>query len=65
MGHPSRNKEDNRAEDDLNCGGPAQEVLEEKNVIMQTRDPSCNILFILLLEWYLLNYSYFLAINPT
>lgn len=34
MGHPSRNKEDNNAEDDLNCEGPAQEVLEEKNVIM-------------------------------
>lgn len=32
VGHPSRNKEGNSTEDDLNCGGPAQEVLEGKNV---------------------------------
>ena len=34
MGHSSRNREDSSAEGDLNCGGLAQEVSEEKDVNM-------------------------------
>ena len=34
----------NGAEGDLNCGGLAQEVSEEKNVSMWPRDYSCDIL---------------------
>jgi hypothetical protein len=32
MGHPRRNMGDSGAEGDLNCGGLAQEVSEEKNI---------------------------------
>ena len=38
MGHPSRNMEDSGAENDLNCGGMAQEASEEKNFSMLPRD---------------------------
>jgi hypothetical protein len=36
--------EDHGAKDDLNCGGLAQEVSEEKNVSLWPRDYSCDIL---------------------
>jgi hypothetical protein len=36
--------EDSGAEGDLNCGGLAQVVSEEKNVSMLHRDHSCGIL---------------------
>ena len=44
MGHTSRSVEDGGVEDDLNCGGPAQEVSEEKNFSMLLGDSSCDIL---------------------
>ena len=34
VGNPSRNMKDIGAEGDLNCGGLAQEVSEEKNISM-------------------------------
>jgi hypothetical protein len=43
MGHPSRNMEDSGAEGDLNCGGLAQEVSEEKNFSLLPRNSSCDI----------------------
>ena len=43
-GHTSRSMEDSGAEGDLNCGGLAQVVSEEKNVSMLHRDHSCGIL---------------------
>ena len=42
-GHPRKDLEDNGAEGDLNCGGQAQEVLEEKNVSVWPRDIFCYI----------------------
>jgi hypothetical protein len=42
-GHPNRNMEDSGVEGDLNYGGLAQEVSEEKNVDIWPRDYSCDI----------------------
>ena len=44
MGHPSWSMADSGTEGDLNCGGLAQEVSEEKNFNMWPRDCSCDIL---------------------
>lgn len=44
MRHPSRNMKESDAKDDLNCGGPAPEVSEEKNFSMWPRNCSCVIL---------------------
>lgn len=38
MGHSSRNMEDSGVENDLNCGGMAQEASKEKNFSMLPRD---------------------------
>ena len=46
MGHPSRSMEDRGAEDELNCGGLAQEVSEGKNISMWPKDQSYDILTI-------------------
>jgi hypothetical protein len=43
MGHNNRRMEDSGANDDLNCEGPAREVLE-KNISMWPKDHSCDIL---------------------
>ena len=45
MGHTSGSMEDSGAECDLmNCMGLVQEVSEEKNVSILSRDHSCDIL---------------------
>ena len=44
MGHASRNIENSGSEEDLNCGGLAQEVSVEQNVSVWPRDCSCDIL---------------------
>ena len=44
VNHSSRKMEDIDAEGDLNCGGLAQEVSEEKNSSKRTKEHSCNIL---------------------
>ena len=36
--------EDSGAEGDLNCGGPGQQVSEEKNITMWPRNQFCHIL---------------------
>ena len=43
MGHISGNREDNVAESNIDCDGPAQMVSEE-NISKQPRDSSCDIL---------------------
>ena len=43
-GLSDRNMEDSDAEGDLNCGVPAQEISEEKNVSMWPRNCSCGSL---------------------
>ena len=40
----SRNMEDSGAEGDLNCGGPGQQVSEEKNITVWPRNQFCHIL---------------------
>lgn len=44
MSHPIGNMEASDAEGDLNCGGLAQEVSEEKTFSMCPRDCSCDIM---------------------
>ena len=44
MGQSSRKMKDSGAEGDLNCGGLAQEVSEEKNFSMLLRNHSCDML---------------------
>jgi hypothetical protein len=36
--------EDSGAEGDLNCGGPGQQVSEEKNITVWPRNQFCHIL---------------------
>ena len=43
MGHSSSNMKGS-AEDDLNCGGPDQEVLERNTISMWPIDHNCDIL---------------------
>lgn len=41
MGHPSRNLEDNGAEGNVDCAGPAQGVSEGNKMSNRARDHSC------------------------
>ena len=43
VGHSSKGMEDSGAEDDVNCGGLAQETSEENKFSMHPRNPSCDI----------------------
>jgi hypothetical protein len=42
--YTSRSIKDSSTEGDLNCGGPAEKILEEKNINIWLGDPSCDIL---------------------